>query len=93
MQNDNAAEQHAIVGGAAAPVEQDHHDTIIGGAAVENAMASSETDPKLRLIMQETGLTQQQLDSSGTRPKFSRKSHGSGGAALHPRKAFVFALF
>ena len=67
MQNDNAAEQHAIVGGAAAPVE--------------NAIASSETDPKLRSIMQETGLTQQQLDSSGTRP------------ALHPRKAFVFALF
>ncbi len=80
MQNDNAAEQHAIVGGAAAPVE--------------NAIASSETDPKLRSIMQETGLTQQQLDSSGTRPKFPRKPHGSATvAALHPRKALVFALF
>jgi hypothetical protein len=82
MQNDNAAEQHAIVGGAAAPVE--------------NAIASSEsqTDPKLRSIMQETGLTQQQLDSSGTHPKFSRKPHGSATVAeLHPRKAFVFALF
>jgi hypothetical protein len=59
MQNDNAAEHHAIVGGAASPAEK--------------AVASSDTEAKLRSMMQETGLTQQLLDSSGTLPQFSQK--------------------